>query len=237
MSTCIKDLYDYDLVKNCSKYGILYLKSNFDRQNFLNVGLHPQCSSFRKIYCFCIRERKKEYYLENRDWIRVYKIQNRDQIEEYQIKIYDKISARQKIYSNNRYKTDINFRLICKTRSGIRQALNGKSKSISRKEILGKDIDTYRKRIEFHFTPEMNWLKIRIDHVKPICLFDVSKDEELKETLNWKSTQTLLKEIVSQKRVKYNFLVYHLQFIKAYQFIKLNDQRGFNENLHWWIIK
>ena len=33
-------------------------------------------------------------------------------------------------------------------------------------------------------TPDMTWYNIEIDHVKPICLFDVTKDEELKEAFN-----------------------------------------------------
>ena len=43
-------------------------------------------------------------------------------------------------------------------------------------------------------TPEMNWSNIEIDHVKEICLFDISKDEELREAFNWKNTQPLLKQ-------------------------------------------
>ena len=85
-------------------------------------------------------------------------------------------TARQKIYSNNRYKADLNFRLICKTRSRICPALKGNSKSSSTKEILGIDVNVYRKWIEGEMTPEMNWSNIEIDHVKPICMFDISKD-------------------------------------------------------------
>ena len=48
----------------------------------------------------------------------------------------DKIIARTKVYFNKRYKADINFPLICKTRSRIRQALNRKSKSAYTREIL-----------------------------------------------------------------------------------------------------
>ena len=33
-------------------------------------------------------------------------------------------------------------------------------------------------------TPEMNWSNIEIDHVKAICMSDVSKDEELKEAFS-----------------------------------------------------
>ena len=77
----------------------------------------------------------------------------------------------------------------------------------------------------------MNWENIEIDHVKPICLFDVSKDEELKKAFNWKNTQYLLKHIHHQKGIKFNFLDYQLQYIKAYQFIKLNEER-FKENIY-----
>ena len=121
--------------------------------------------------------------------------------------------------------------MIRNTRRRIHHALNGKSKSSSTKEFLDIDVDSYRKWIEFQFTPEMNWEKIEIDHVKPICLFDVSKDEELKEALNWKNTQPLLKHDHHQKGIKFNFLGYQLQFIKAYQIIKVNEE-GNNEDSH-----
>ena len=62
-----------------------------------------------------IIQKHKDYYLENRYQIK----------EEYQLKNHDKTFARKKIYSNNRYKTDNIFRLICRTRSRIRQALQG----------------------------------------------------------------------------------------------------------------
>ena len=77
----------------------------------------------------------------------------------------------------NRIKTDVNFRLIRNTRRRIHHALNGKSKSSSTRDILGIDIDLYRKWIEYQMTPEMNWNNIEIDHVKAISLFDVSKGE------------------------------------------------------------
>ena len=109
--------------------------------------------------------------------------------------------------------------------------MQGKIKLSSTRDILGIDIETYKKRIEWQFTPEMNWNKIDIDLVKPICMFDVTKDEDLKEAFKWKNTQTLLKQDHLQKVFKFNFLVYQLQFIKAYQFIKLNEER-FNENIH-----
>ena len=79
------------------------------------------------------------------------------------------------------------------------------TKQSSTKEVLGIEIDTYRKWVEYQFTPEMNWSNIEIDHVKAICFFDVSKDEELREAFNWKNTQPFLKNDHHQKGIKFNF--------------------------------
>ena len=76
----------------------------------------------------------------------------------------------------------------------------------------------------------MTWSNIEIDHAKPSCKFDVSKDEELKEAFIWKNTQPLLKQDRQQKGIKFIFLEYQLQFFKAYQFIKLNDPEGLNQD-------
>ena len=132
------------------------------------------------------------------------------------------------IYLKNKRETDVKFRLISNTRSRIYKCLKGMTKQSSTKDILGIDIDTYKKWLEFQFTPEMNWSNIQIDHVKPICSFDVSKDEELREAYNWKNTQPLLKHDHEKKGTKFNFLEYQLQFIKTYQFIKLNGQEELN---------
>ena len=62
-------------------------------------------------------------------------------------------------------------------------------------------------------------------------MFDVTKDTELREAFNWKNTQPLLKHDHRQKGIKFDFLDYQVQFIKAYHIIKLNEER-FNESFH-----
>ena len=37
-------------------------------------------------------------------------------------------------------------------------------------------------------------------------MFDVSKDEELKDAFSWKKTQPLLEQVHRQKSTKFNFL-------------------------------
>ena len=79
----------------------------------------------------------------------------------------------------------------------------------------------------------MNWSNIDIDHVKLVCSYDISNKDELKEAFCWKfSAQQFLKEVHSQKRVKYNFLGYQLQFFKAYQFLKEKEEERFKESFY-----
>ena len=53
--------------------------------------------------------------------------------------------------------------------------------------------------------PDMNLFNIGIDHVKPNCMFDTSKDEELRESFTWKNLQPQLKKVHSQKVIKYKY--------------------------------
>ena len=194
-----------ETLKKCSRCEIIKLMENFNKDKNRKDGLCPQCIDCRKIF-----------YLKILDKIKIYNEQNRE---------------RRNRYLKNKRETDVNFRLISNTRNRIYKSLKGMIKQSSAKDILGIDIETYKKWIEYQMTPEMNWSNIEIDHVKAICLFDVSKDEELRKAFIWKNTQSLLKEDHQRKGIKFNFIDYQLQFIKAYQFLKLNEE-GLNEDLY-----
>ena len=56
MSSCNNDLYDFEIIKKCYKYGILLLKSNFHEEKPKNYGFHSQCR-------FC----RKKYYVDNKN--------------------------------------------------------------------------------------------------------------------------------------------------------------------------
>ena len=101
---------------------------NFHKDNKQKDGLYNQSKVFRKRNGTENLMKIKKFYLDNRERIKDYQLKNRDKIKECQLKNHDKIITRKTIYSNIRYKTDINIRLICQTRSRIRHALNGKTK-------------------------------------------------------------------------------------------------------------
>ena len=197
-----------DDMKICNKCEKTSPKTDFYKNKKNKHGHLNECKECSKNYTIKNQEKIKNYRKQ-------YFHQNKEKINEYK-----------KQYIKNRIKTDVNFRLIHNTRRRIHHALNGKTKSSSTRDILGIDIDTYRKWIEFQFTPDMTWANDEIDHVKAICLFDISDDEQLKEAFNWRNTQPLLKEIHRQKGIKFNILDYQNQFIKAYQFLKLNNYEG-----------
>ena len=165
--------------------------------------------------------------IKHKEWRNI----NPDKIKQIQKKNNEQNKEKRNIYLKNERETDVKYRLITNTRSRIYKSLKGMTKQSSTKEISGIDVNTYRKWLEFQFTPEMNWSNIEIDRVKPICMFDVSDDEQLKEAFSWKNTQPLLKHDHQKKGIKFNILDYQLQFIKAYQFLKLNEER-FNEDIH-----
>ena len=77
MSNSIKELYDYDLIKRCTKCENISLKSNFHRNSKSKDELHSECKTCRK-------KSSKQYYNDNRDLIlnqkKNYYNENRDNI-------------------------------------------------------------------------------------------------------------------------------------------------------------
>ena len=70
MSGCIKDLHDFDLVKNGCRCKLICLKSNFYKSKKMSDALHPQYKSCSKKYYDENREKARKYYFENRDKIK-----------------------------------------------------------------------------------------------------------------------------------------------------------------------
>ena len=66
MSTCIKDLFDYNLVKVRSKCDIIQLKINFHKDNCRKDGLTLWCKSCYKFYYNQNIEHFKKYHYDTR---------------------------------------------------------------------------------------------------------------------------------------------------------------------------
>ena len=65
MSSCIEELFDYDLVEKCLKCGNISRKSNFHKNKNMKDGLITHCKN-------CVIQKQKQYDIENRDKKREY---------------------------------------------------------------------------------------------------------------------------------------------------------------------
>ncbi len=73
--------------------------------------------------------------------------------------------------ANERYKTDIEFKLLKLTRTRIHHFLKGRHKAESTKAILGIDLTEYKEYLEKQFTEGMSWENLgewEIDHILPV---------------------------------------------------------------------
>ena len=202
MSNCIKDLYDYDLVKKCSKCGIIKLNSNFYKDITKNDGYRPSC-----IRC------TNQYYYDNQNRIL------------YNNKTYRK-NHRSKInaYERDKRKSDSNFKLNC----SIRQKTNYAFKSPNNKMnlLIGCTSDHLRKWIIYQLYGSMTlenygtiWC---LDHCIPLKR---TNENDLYKYTNWINLRPMYIRDNIIKSDKIDNRLYLMQEVKAKYFLKLNNDQ------------
>ena len=200
MSNCIKDLFDYDLVKKCSKCEIVSLKGNFYKDRTTRDGYRPSCQ-------ICTNQ----YYYDNRNRIlndnKIYRKNNR-----YKINAYER----------DKRKSDSNFKLNC----SIRQKTNYAFKSPNNKMnlLIGCTSDYLRKWIIYQLYGLMileNYGTIWcLDHCIP--LKRTNKNDLYKYT-NWINLRPMYIRDNIIKSDKIDNRLYLMQEVKAKYFLKLNN--------------
>ena len=98
MSTCTKDLFDFDLIKKCRVCKFFSFKSNFRKNTKSEGGLQSEAKVFKN-------DHNKNYFKKSRDSelerCRKYKFLNREKSNKY---------------VKNRMRTDLNYELAHKIR-------------------------------------------------------------------------------------------------------------------------
>ena len=232
MSNSIKELFDYDLIKKCSKCGNISLKSNFHKNSAPKDGLKSQCKDCREIY-------RQNYYHENRESALNYNKKSRNENRE-QIKTYYRENKEKKIkriveYQKNRRETDSSYKLIWNLRTRTRkvfraQNVNKRNKTL---DLLDCSHSFFKKWIESqlygNMTPE-NFGKIwQIDHCLPVSSFNLLDEKEKRKCFGWCNLRPMyVKENISKSN-KIDYWLYTLQEIKARYFLRnINEQKGFD---------
>lgn len=157
-----------------------------------------------------IEERKKshkEYYFKNKELIK----QKR---KEYREKNKDKIKISKKLeflkhkdkyykYKKDKYQNDINFKIACNLRNRLNCYLRcfNIPKDNKYKIKWNEIIEYLLKILPSNFNPKL----YHIDHIKPLCSFDLTKEDELKKAFAPENHQWLLAS-ENMKKAKYDRL-------------------------------
>lgn len=124
---------------------------------------------------------KKQYYVENAELIKKRK------------KTHNIDKERRDEKFRERYKTDINFRILQLLRGTIRRAIKSK-KSDRTIKYLGCSIEHFKNYIASKFLSGMSWEnhgKWHLDHIYPVSLVDVNNEEQIRKVFHYSNYQPL----------------------------------------------
>ena len=153
---------------------------------------------------------KKQYYLDNiekrKEYFKSYRTENKEKIklrvdgwyEENKEKRKEYFNERRpliRIWENNKYKTDINFKLKKLVRGRLTKILKGK-KLFTTMELIGCTVDELKKHLESKFEPWMNWENQGrggwdIDHIIAMSKFDLKCPVQQHACCHWSNLQPL----------------------------------------------
>lgn len=148
------------------------------------------------------KEQDRLYYLNNKDKIKEKsKKRRKDQAEIYnerarawyQAHKSDSLRKIRAEYMKNKRNTDINFRIAHNLRVRINDAVKN-NRPNSCIDALGITVNELRLYLESKFSHDMNWNnygKWHIDHIMPLCKFDLTNKDQFDQACNYKNLQPL----------------------------------------------
>ncbi len=186
------------MLKKCSKCG--EMKEDFPH---------------KKAHCRqCGNEMSREYKRRNKEKIseynKTYKSEHRQEISvynhNYNLENRDAIQPRQTENQRRRKENDENYKTSIKLRTQLTKFLKKKCKVKFDNRVIntyGCKQEFFKSWIEYQFKEDMNWdnygIYWHIDHIKPCCMFDLTDEEQKKESFHWSNLRPL-KAIENQKK-------------------------------------
>lgn len=147
---------------------------------------------------------KKEFNKYNKEYRKLNNEKIKKQREIYRKNHIKEIKKYRKIYKTrrnklrqNRFKTDINYRLSYILRRRMWDALKQNRKSNSTMKLVGCSIDQLKNHLKKQFKIGMTWQnygKWHIDHIKPCASFNLSKSKEQIKCFHYSNLQPLWAE-------------------------------------------
>lgn len=207
---CICKIETNNNARRCFSCNQIYMKNyyNKNKEKILkkerekrekNPEIHRNKNKqYRKLNHEKVKIQKKKEYEKHKEQYKNYK-------HNYYLKNIEIIKEKQKKYRNifnikrkEKYKNDLNYKLINIIRSRLRITLKNQKAKKQRKtiEYLGCDIIYLIKYLESKFQPGMTWENYNyygwhIDHIIPLSSFDLTDEKELKKACHYTNLQPL----------------------------------------------
>ena len=159
--------------------------------------------AYRKQYRTCNKERLKEYH---KQWRQKNKLQIDAHTKEHrknnphvrkawEEKNKERLTAYARKYMLDRRNSDTNFKLVVNLRTRVYRAIKNNYKSGSAVHDLGCSIDEFKAYISAKFRDGMtwgNWGSVwELDHIIPLCSFDLTNREQFLVAVHYKNHQPL----------------------------------------------
>jgi hypothetical protein len=151
---------------------------------------------YRIINKIKIKERNNRNAVRNREVSRQWRQRNRDKIRNYRSKYNEKNKFNERKYRQNKYISDVEYRIKHNLGCRLRVALNKNRKADRTIKLIGCTIHELKEYIEKQFKPGMSWSNYglhgwHIDHIVPCDVFDLLKEEEQKKCFHYTNLQPL----------------------------------------------
>jgi uncharacterized Zn finger protein (UPF0148 family) len=159
-----------------------------------------------------IQTRMKEYYEKNKDernkYSKKYSETQRKKRSETLLKYYERNKDIIKRKRKERFKRDTVFKIKHNLRGRFYKAFRCKYKAGSAVRDLECSVEELLLHLESKFTSEMNWENYGtywvVDHIRPLCSFDLTDREQLLQACNYTNLQPLEAKENLRKGGKFN---------------------------------
>lgn len=155
---------------------------------------------------------KKCCMLLTRNSRRAYYLKHLERIKKRNLKYRKSHKKERNLQRRNRRKKDINYKILTCLTSRIDFVLRLNRQTKKTMELLGCDINSFKKYLESKFQSGMNWENYgfygwHIDHIKPCSSFDLSNPKEQIKCFHYTNLQPLWAKDNLTKHAKFNHKV------------------------------